>query len=1081
MVQFIGKRYQIQRELGVGGMGAVYLGLDSQTNTTVAIKHLKRELAQPEMIERFKREGEALRDLNHPNIVKLLDTLEHEGQQYLIMEYVAGGDLKQLLEKGKLPYTSVLNIAMDLADALTRAHRLNIIHRDLKPANVLVANDGTIRLTDFGVAHVVEKERVTEADAIVGTLDYLPPEAINGDRVDQRSDIWAFGVMLFEMLAGKRPFSTGSYLQTLHAIMTVPIPDLEALAPDAPTALVDLVYRMLIRDPQARISSVRYVGAELEEILQGRENRPVTRRFETPIPDFRQRLKHNLPAQTTPFVGRKNELDELARMLSKPSVRLVTILAQGGMGKTRISLEAAERQVSHFEHGVYFVELAPLAESENMIPAITTALNYQLQDDGREPKQQLLDFLQAKELLLVLDNFEHLIEGASLVSDLLKAAPKLKILVTSRQRLDQTGETLFHLSGMDVPKWETPKDALNYAAVKLFMHSASRAKPDFELTTENLDYIARICKLVQGMPLGIVLAASWLGMLSPKEVSEELQKGLDFLESDSKQIPQRQRSMRAVMDYSWQQMNTDEQVVFAKLSVFRGGFTREAAEAVAGVNLRILMSLVNKSLLHRDSETGRYEIHELLRQYAEEQLIKIGSLEASKNALSDYYARRLFDYEKNFFTHRFFEICQKLDADYENLRIAWNHAIEQNNLQNLYQMILTLQTYVGNYHLRDFSFMSAAAHQVHVSPENEIWYGRLLWLAKTDSDAERAKNYEVALRIARESSSKYDEALSLFLAVRNVHDIERANEMASEILSIGVALDDNNLQTLGYNELGYISAVHGKNLEKAISYWEEAMKFVKKTGDPTASTPRNLTLAKAYLGDREPWRLYLHAQLEQAQRTKSTARIAEFLGQLSDFYADEGNLREVWHYFDELLLYRDLEVDAGGTYDASISTNLAYYRMLEGDYAEALDQWQKSEEYFQETKHVDYQATINRSAIRMFIAYGLNDYLTIQQYFWSTLKVANQYRRHPMNLLTLLTIYHFMLAYEGQYAKSVEIASIVLNHLACLPVYKTFLLHHKWKAEVREQLSDETFAEAWERGKSLDLETVIQETLAETE
>ena len=193
----IGQYYIIEDTIGAGGMGTVYRGIDSRTNTTVAIKQLKPDLAQPEMIERFKREGEALRDLNHPNIVKLLATVEEDEQHYLIMEYVSGGDLTALIHEERMPLEQLLAYAIDLADALTRAHKLNIIHRDLKPANVLIGEDGVLRLTDFGVAFDMTKQRVTQKEGLVGTAQYLSPETIHGHDIDNRTDIWAFGIMLF--------------------------------------------------------------------------------------------------------------------------------------------------------------------------------------------------------------------------------------------------------------------------------------------------------------------------------------------------------------------------------------------------------------------------------------------------------------------------------------------------------------------------------------------------------------------------------------------------------------------------------------------------------------------------------------------------------------------------------------------------------------------------------------------------------------------------------------------------------------------------------------------------------------------
>jgi DNA-binding SARP family transcriptional activator len=198
-----------QNLIGSGGMGNVYCGFNRQSGDAVAIKVLKPEIvaSNPDIVERFVREGQALRQLNHPNIVKMLSATEQDGQFYLVMEYVAGGSLKDMIGKGEpLPSGRAVDIALDLADALTRAHRLKIIHRDLKPANILLAEDGTPRLTDFGVARMVNSSQLTKSSQILGTIDYLSPEGCEGLPLDERADIWAFGVILYEMLTGEHPF-----------------------------------------------------------------------------------------------------------------------------------------------------------------------------------------------------------------------------------------------------------------------------------------------------------------------------------------------------------------------------------------------------------------------------------------------------------------------------------------------------------------------------------------------------------------------------------------------------------------------------------------------------------------------------------------------------------------------------------------------------------------------------------------------------------------------------------------------------------------------------------------------------------
>ncbi len=676
----LANRYLLQSELGAGGMGTVYRGMDTHTGQTVAVKQLRAELSQPDMIERFRREGQALRDLNHPNIVKLLDTLEHDGQHYLVMEYVPGGDLTRLIQQGRLPHERVVELALDLADALTRAHRLNILHRDLKPANVLISEDGTLRLTDFGVAHVGSKARVTGTGAIIGTLDYLPPEIFDDKPFDARGDIWAFGVMLFELLAGKHPFSGDSVIQVIQAITTKPVPDLEVLC-DAPITLVDLVYRMLEKDPNRRIRSVRVIGVELEALLNGHAGEGeismtiVGERFAEATEPIHP---HNLPAETTPFVGRKAELRELDTLLRNSSNRLITILAPGGMGKTRLGVEIGRSFLGQgvmpsndnpFPDGVFIVQLAPLEITDQIVSAIADALKFQFYPGG-EPRAQLLDYLRAKSIMIIMDNFEHLLDGAEYVTQILEAAPRVTILATSRARLTVRFETVFTLGAMDFPDWETPEDALQYGAVQLFMQSARRAKPAFELTAGNLDYVARICKLVQGLPLGLELAAAWLEMLHAEEIAAEIQRSADFLESNAQDLPERQRSIRAVFDYSWKMLNEHQRGIVRRLAVFRGGFSRSAAQTVTGAGLRDLMTLVNVSAIQRDPDSGDYAMHELLRQYAEEHLDASGEAGAVRDAHSDYYLTALFNRRGEIETGAALGLLGDIESDLGNVRAA---------------------------------------------------------------------------------------------------------------------------------------------------------------------------------------------------------------------------------------------------------------------------------------------------------------------------------------------------------------------------------------------------------------------------
>lgn len=679
-------------------MGEVFRGVDTKTDTPVAIKVLRSELATQDMVQRFVREGETLRQLNHPNIVKLLDAVHDHGRYYLIMELVDGGSLDQTLRQMPvLPVNEVLNIALDLADALTRAHRLNIIHRDIKPGNVLLAKDGMLRLTDFGIARVIGSN-ITEVGSVLGTVAYIAPEVLQGRQADARSDIWSMGLMLFEMLIGEHPFKAQQESGGLiYAILNEPLPDLEALRADVPDALIDVINRMVARDPAERIPRMRLVGAELEAILNSdsahttfetQATQLVVRvepasRFKTPHATPSDSIRNNLPLQTTPFVGREGELDELENILRDSSVRLLTIVGPGGMGKTRLSLEVAGSFLTPsapqplFEHGIAFIDLAPVDSPDHIVGVAAEAVGYAFQQDGRQPSQQLLDYLHGKNMLLIMDNFEHVLDGRMLVQDILQFAPSVKILATSREKLNLNAETVFVLSGMSFPTWETPADALEYGAVKLFVQSAQRVRRDFQLQANDLPYVARICRMVQGTPLGILLAAAWLEVLTPKEIVDEISRSLDFLETEMHDLPERQRSLRAVFEYSWNLLAEDERALFAQFSVFRGGFTRDAALRIAGTNLRALTLMVNKSLLRRDNESGRYDIHELLRQYAEEKLAHSAGSDAAHDAHSRYYLEMLVQLTPKLKGYGQLDALNQIDTDFENFRAAWTWAVER--------------------------------------------------------------------------------------------------------------------------------------------------------------------------------------------------------------------------------------------------------------------------------------------------------------------------------------------------------------------------------------------------------------------
>jgi predicted ATPase len=340
----------------------------------------------------------------------------------------------------------------------------------------------------------------------------------------------------------------------------------------------------------------------------------------------------------TPFLGRLPEMNEIGALLDNPSCRLLTLVGPGGIGKTRLALEVVTHKRASFPDGLCFLSLASLKQADDLLPAIAEAMPFQYSQDSRSPREQFLAYLRDKHeqrMLLVLDNFEHLLDGVEIISDMLAVTDGLKVLATSREALNLQEEWIRQISGLSYPDREDGKQPEDYSAVQLFVDRARRIRGDFALA-EDKRGVMEICRLVEEMPLAIELAAGWLKALRPTDIAHDIQHNLDILATRARNLSERHRNMRSVFNHSWLLMSEDERAVFQKVSVFHGGFRREAAEVVAGASLQTLAGLIDQSML-RLNAAGRYDIHELLRQYGAEQLEASGQTEMVRRAYVDYY------------------------------------------------------------------------------------------------------------------------------------------------------------------------------------------------------------------------------------------------------------------------------------------------------------------------------------------------------------------------------------------------------------------------------------------------------------
>jgi predicted ATPase len=646
--------YEIVSPLGAGGMGEVYRARDTRLGRDVAIKILPAAFfANSDRLGRFEREARSASALNHPNIVTIYELGQDGFTHYIAMELVEGKTLRELLVTSLLPIRKAIEIAAQVAEGLSKAHEAGIMHRDLKPENLMVSQDGFVKILDFGLAKLMSTSEVrsdmctlslsqTQPGMVLGTLGYMSPEQASGDRLDFRSDQFSFGLVLYEMVTGKRPFQRRTAAETLVAILREQAEPIGVRNPDVPAPLCWAIERCLAKEPDKRYVSTGDLARELAAIRDCFSEKPV-KEVET--------RRTNLPVSRTGFVGREKEIAAARELLLRPDVRLVTVTGPGGIGKTRLAVEVASSLIEVFPGGIHFVPLSPLSDPGLIASMIVQTLGIR-EAGGQSPleilKENFQDSLRAP-MLLLLDNFEHLIQAAPTVAELLVMGPDLKILVTSRAALHLYGEHEFPVLPLALPDPRSmpPLEVLSqYPAVALFVQRAVAAKPDFELNQENAPAVTEICARLDGLPLAIELAAARVKVLSPSSMLTRLASRLQLLTGGARDLPQRQQTLRAAMDWSYDLLNAAEQKLFRRLSVFVGGCTLEGVEAVCDTKgdldldlLDGMASMVDKSLAqHVEQAQGesRFVMLETIREYAREKLEASAEEALTKRAHAAY-------------------------------------------------------------------------------------------------------------------------------------------------------------------------------------------------------------------------------------------------------------------------------------------------------------------------------------------------------------------------------------------------------------------------------------------------------------
>lgn len=405
----------------------------------------------------------------------------------------------------------------------------------------------------------------------------------------------------------------------------------------------------------------------------------------------------SLPVFATLFIGREHEIDIVLQQILDPACRMLTLTGPGGVGKTRLAVEVARRLEAAFADGVYFLPMAGIDLPESIVTELANALDLSFSGPA-DPKLQVIQALRRKNALLVFDNMEHLIEGGPVLGEILQQAPGLRMLLTSREPVHLQWEWIFEVQGLPVPEAARPEMFEANSAPALFFQRIRQAAPqivsDAGMAALDAPAILQICKLVDGLPLAIELAASWARVMSPGEIAAELAKGLDLLETKLQDVPARHRSIQLVFDHSWKLLTVEERAALMALAVFPGGFTREAAQKVAGASVVLLSALVSKSLLRYGKQAGRYDFHELVRQYSLKQLSDNPEREQSAQArLSEYFANWLADLEMPIKSAQQISVSARVRAESANWAAAWRWAARNQRLDLLRKMELCLYWY----------------------------------------------------------------------------------------------------------------------------------------------------------------------------------------------------------------------------------------------------------------------------------------------------------------------------------------------------------------------------------------------------
>jgi predicted ATPase/DNA-binding XRE family transcriptional regulator len=719
-------------------------------------------------------------------------------------------------------------------------------------------------------------------------------------------------------------------------------------------------------------------------------------------------LISHIPSSVGPLIGRDTELAEITRLVQESHCRLLTLTGQGGIGKTYLAKHVASFFADSNKFPVVFVSLAPIIGREQTVTAIADALGIVLYM-ASDRSQQLISYLHERDLLLILDNFEHLALEPScidLIDDILQGTHKTKIIITSREPLKLQAEWVFEVQGLPLPQHEQLEELETSSAVALFIQRATQASLGFKPTKNDLLSIARICELVEGLPLGIELAAAWVRTLTCPEIANEIQNSLDFLETSARGFPERHRSMRATIEHSWKLLTSDEQRALRQLAIFRGGFTRHAAASVANASLANLSALVSKSLI-RHTESGRYDMHELIHQYASEQLQQDkADYDQIQMKHSQYFANLLNERGPALKGAERPMVVSELISDLANLRQAWHWASGHQQAKDLSQSADTLfWLYESRSNCREGVPLYRQAVQglqiVEKKLDAQEKWAQQLALGQ-------ALSYEGFFLFRQGQQPQGREALKSALAILEKIPVK-------SVLEVQLALSNAIVF------LGTVTSVMG-DFEEGDRLLQQGFALKQKLDDSWGSAfcLRQIGLSSYYRGDYTSAQQALQRSLEISQTIGNTWSIAASLSQMGVVAYYEGRYERAEQYLSEALeLSRRLEdrYSIAAALDGLGLVKTAQHRL---DEAQAL--FQESTSLFKEIgEHGSLAQAFTHMGSALLKA-GEQEFA--RKYFVDALSIAREMQTFPV-LLDALVGEAEIQAWQGAVESALEIVTAV--------------------------------------------------------